>query len=286
MKTIGIIAPSRHLGEYKDIFNFGVDRLRREGFNIVMAPNVYEVDNNSAGSIEQRIAGLDQILLNDDIDVVMCTLGGDSANHLLDRIDWSVYSKLNKILIGYSDVTHLLLAFQKKTDLKLYYGPHIKDISSLTNESFGVLTTFIDTGGLLWPDDFQVVRSGKVIGELYGGNLFVVNNMLATDYVDDFSGRVLFWEDVDDGLSAVEYQLYQMRLHGVFSRIKGMMVGNVVGDDIDNNNLAEIILDAARGFDFPIVKVDWFGHEVNDFRVVPYGGKVMIDIVEDKLELM
>ncbi|MBU1104626.1 hypothetical protein KJ664_01855 [Patescibacteria group bacterium] len=35
-------------------------------------------------------------------------------------------------------------------------------------------------------------------GCLIGGNLFVINNLLATKYKPNLEGSLLFWEDVDE----------------------------------------------------------------------------------------
>ena len=53
-------------------------------------------------------------------------------------------------------------------------------------------------------------------GKLVGGNLFVINNLLPTKYSPIYDRCILFWEDINEGLSSIEYQLYQLHLSGVF----------------------------------------------------------------------
>jgi len=68
----------------------------------------------------------------------MSTIGGMNSNSLLPYIDYEAFKKNPKIIIGYSDVTAILLAIYEQTVINTYYGPALV-------VSFGELSPFVDS---------------------------------------------------------------------------------------------------------------------------------------------
>ena len=66
----------------------------------------------------------------------MSTIGGMNSNSLLPYIDYEAFKKDPKILIGYSDMTAILLAVYAQTGISPYYGPALV-------ASFGELEPFL-----------------------------------------------------------------------------------------------------------------------------------------------
>ena len=67
----------------------------------------------------------------------MASIGGNNTNSILPYIDYDYLKAHPKIIIGYSDVTALLLAIYAKTGLVTFYGPAV-------TSSFGELPPFVD----------------------------------------------------------------------------------------------------------------------------------------------
>ena len=53
----------------------------------------------------------------------MSTIGGSNSNSLLPYIDYDALRVDPKIIVGYSDVTAILLAVYAQTGLQTFYGP-------------------------------------------------------------------------------------------------------------------------------------------------------------------
>ena len=64
-------------------------------------------------------------------------------------------------------------------------------------------------------------KIGQADGELIGGNLAVMCATLGTNYQPDFEGKILFLEDIDEYLYAIDRLLWQLKFAGVFHHIKG-----------------------------------------------------------------
>ena len=71
------------------------------------------------------------------IKCIMATIGGMNSNSILPYIDYEAFKRNPKIIIGYSDVTAILLAIYAKTGINTYYGPALV-------ASFGELPPFVD----------------------------------------------------------------------------------------------------------------------------------------------
>jgi muramoyltetrapeptide carboxypeptidase len=57
------------------------------------------------------------------VDAIFAIRGGYGAAQLLDRIDYDLLRKSPKIFLGYSDITAMHLAIQKRAGLVTFHGP-------------------------------------------------------------------------------------------------------------------------------------------------------------------
>lgn len=288
--TIGIIAPSRKIEGFKKQIDDGVKILKQMGYRTKFSKNFNKEYYQSAGTVQDRIDDLHTMFSDPNIGAIFCALGGDSCNQLLSHIDYELIRNNPKIFIGFSDVTHLCLALNKKSSLMTFHGPSLKDLPKLTERSLLFLNEQLSGNGLTgnFPPDLEVIKPGKVYGPLVGGNLFVLNALVSSEYMPKIDDKILFWEEIDDNLSAVEFQLYQLRLTGVLERISGMVVGHIDKPECSKEKsrpLSEILLDITRDNKFPIIKVDYFGHNVSDFYSMPIGSTASIDTQNKLFEL-
>lgn len=122
-------------------------------------------------------------------------------------------------------------------------------------------------------------------GELIGGNLSLIKNLVAGKYKVDFKDKILFIEEL--GLESppdlVSNHLYYMKQNGVFDKIQGIWLGNYDG----SVRIEQILLDTLEGeYHFPIVKSNNFGH-IDKKTVIPIGTMAKIDTYADtKIELV
>ena len=124
-------------------------------------------------------------------------------------------------------------------------------------------------------------------GELIGGNLSLIKNLVAGKYKVDFKDKILFIEEL--GLESppdlVSNHLYYMKQNGVFNKIKGLWIGNYEHES--KIQLEKIILDVLENnYNFLIIKSNNFGH-IETKTVIPIGTKAIINTDEkDKIKLI
>jgi muramoyltetrapeptide carboxypeptidase len=288
--TIGIIAPSREIVEYERDIEVAAKCFEEMGFRIALGKNIRARYELSAGTAAQRLDDLHSMFVDKTIKAVFCALGGSSSNQLLANIDYSLIKENPKIFVGFSDITHLLLAFYSKTSLVNFYGPSIKDFAALTTEAkeflISLLTDIHNPPSL--PRKMEIIKSGAATGIMLGGNLFVINSLLDTPYKPDLDGKILFLEDIEDDASPdIEFELDRLRLAGTFNNISGLIIGNIARvKRARNRPLEEIILEFTRDKSYPIIKVDYFGHSINNFFAIPNGVSAYLNTEERCFKLL
>ena len=291
--TIGVIAPSRPIHNIKKEIEAGILALERMGFKIKRGAHLESHLYYSAGTPEERVADLHAMFADSEVKAVICATGGSSANQLLELIDFELIKNNPKIFLGYSDITVLLLSIYKKTGTPVFYGPTIYEMSMLTPRSKNFLFLMLGKGSsaLEYPQEGKVIRGGKASGKLVGGILLEVESLMGTKYMPDFDGAILFWEEVNSSPAMLDFYLQALRLAGAFEKISGMIVGHLsecVDKKYPNDNrpIEEIILERTKGFDFPIMKVEYFGHDINDFYPLPIGENISMDGESGKITII
>ena len=105
---IGIFAPSNPaLGEKTpETYRF----LESKGIEVYEHPQVRKITGHTAGSIEERVGALHELVSDKTIDILMTFWGGQNTNELLPYLDYELIKTNTKPIVGYSDTTALLLA--------------------------------------------------------------------------------------------------------------------------------------------------------------------------------
>jgi len=283
-ETIGIVAPSRPIYNIKKEIADGIKIIQSRGFLVKESKFINKKDYYSAGSVAERVADLHEMFFDSKIKAIICATGGATASQLLEDLNFGLIKNNPKIFMGYSNITALLLAINKKTDSITFYGPNIRELSFLTKNAQNFIFNIFEGKEkvFIYPKTGKVIKPGNTTGKLIGGLLNGINSLLGTPYEPNFVGKILFWEEVGLCPAMIDLELQQLRLAGVFGKINGMIIGHLA-DCVDkkypqdNKSIEKIILERTKGFDFPIMKVDYFGHDVKNFYCLPIGANASLD---------
>lgn len=122
LPRFGICAPSSYARPEK--FLPGLEKLRALGHELIVHPQAHGRldDTQLAGTPQDRVAALYDLMADSRVDIVLTAAGGNGALQLVDKID---YTRLTKPIIGYSDTTALLTAAFAKTGRVQYHGPAV-----------------------------------------------------------------------------------------------------------------------------------------------------------------
>ncbi|MFH1971745.1 MAG: LD-carboxypeptidase [Patescibacteria group bacterium] len=279
--TIGVITPSGNIYRDKKQIQDGIKILEKEGFKILFGSCFNGKYKKTSGVPLARAKEINSMFENKKVKAIFCSEGGDTANQVVDLINYDLIKKNPKILVGYSDICHILLSIYKKTGLVSYYGPNISTLSKISSKSKKHLFNMLKGDQIIFPK-YSVIKEGKSEGLLIGGNLFVFNFMNKSKYNIDCRGKILFWEEIDDSVASVEYQLYQLQISGILEQLSGMIVGHISKPKRKLIYYKNILMNLTKSYDYPIIELNYFGHDINKLYTLPLGVNAKIDTKGNK----
>lgn len=275
--TIGVMSPSSYVD--KEDIDAGVAVLEQRGFKVYVHPQTFERHNQSAGTVEQKVAALHALAEDDTIKAVIFAGGGNRALHILDSIDFDLIRKHPKIYMGFSDCTVLLNAIYARTGLVTFHGPIIKRLTKNPELDFNLrlLTGAEKTIPL---DGSRIIKGGSAQGTLIGGNFSAFRRLIGTTEMPDATGAILFLEDIGEELSRIDADLCFYKRSGIFDNIHGLIFGQFsdmkdtgrpFGFTFDN-----IVAEHTADLNIPVLMDAPFGH-AKGLPVFPVGATVKLD---------
>ena len=134
---------------------FAIDLLSSKGYRVVLSHHLYEKQGYLAGNDESRLHDLHEMFNDKEIKAVLCARGGYGTLRLLDKIDYDLIQNNPKIIVGYSDITALLLAIYRKTGLITFHGPVLRDLSEKKEKNINIFCDFVSTGIFMGPGSIK-----------------------------------------------------------------------------------------------------------------------------------
>lgn len=294
---VGIVSPASPISDHSKIER-GVRYLESLGYRVLVGDNTVKTVGYLAGTDSERVADLHSMIRNKSVKAIICVRGGYGTPRLLHLIDYALIARNPKILVGYSDITALELAIWRKSRLITFQGPMLgvdfsDKVDPFTEEMFWRLVTSGATPGMVALPPNPVVKAlfpGKVKGRLLGGNLALVVSIIGTLYQPDFSGSVLFIEDIGEEPYRVDRMLMQLRHALVFSRVRGVLAGQFTEctpKDLSQPSLTldEVLAETAQAACVPFLTNLPFGH-VDQKMTLPVGLKVSVNVDTGTLEFL
>ena len=282
-KTIGLIAPAGAVK--KESIQEAIDICKSNGFDIVESSHLYSKDRHYSGTIQNRTNDINDFLNDDNIDIIYAARGGSGSPMLLDKINWQLWQKTAKPLIGFSDITALQLALYTKTGLPSLSGmgmtTHFKN-NVYQKLNFDILNGKKSiTQDDLKNNNIKIEKKGEFTGTLIGGCLTMITTLIGTEYLPNDENIILIIEDVNEPLYVIERNLFHLKQIGFLDKVKGLILGKFTNKDekIDVWNECGYLFDnlEVAVSNFP------YGH-VRNSVAVPIGVKATISTSPFKLE--
>jgi len=276
---VALVAPAGVIRRKEDL-DRACENVQSFGWTPIVGANVRRRVGYLAGTDEERLADLNSALRDDEIDAVWCIRGGYGSMRLLDRIDYDALVRRPRPVIGFSDVTAIHSAIQRRTGLITFHGPTARArIPEFARESLRrALVEQADSCGLAAGG--RTVASGRAVGRLIGGNLALVTALMGTPYAFDFNEAILVIEDIGEAVYRIDRMLRQLVLAGALERCAALVTGDfrppkeeVSGD---NRALADVIAEAAGSAGIPCISGAPFGHISNQWTI-PLGARAELD---------
>jgi muramoyltetrapeptide carboxypeptidase len=248
--TLMIVAPAGPV-EHKD-FDLGLQRIRNRGYRVKMRDDMFAVEGYLAGTDDRRAEELTEAFLDPEVDAVITARGGYGVMRILDRLDYEKIREHPKALFGFSDITALHAALNRRAGIVSFHGPG--PASGLGKEKpptdFTVkylLRALEDDGQerdytIDVPESVAKVQAygkGKAHGRLTGGNLSLISALEGTPYAIDTKDAILLIEDVNEAPYRIDRMLRQLKLGGKLDEIKGAVLGHFTTEYVREDKLTD-----------------------------------------------
>lgn len=288
--TIGVIAPSKPFTEEKklELDNF-IYYMNEQGMKVELSKNFYACGIYGAGNPQKRADDINSMFANKKINAIWCLQGGDNANQTLDLINYDIVKNNPKIFIGKSDIDVLLLTLNKKTNLITFHScdPKIgrgKELDFDYTKKWFEKRLFEKSSEIEPSEEWTCINKGQTEGKILGCNLISVLKLAGTEYFPDFKDSILFVETYKSRPTEIIYQIAQFEQIGIFNKVKGIVIGHNFEFESDDFKVEEIIKDILTKYDFPILKINEFGH-YQPHSFLPIGTKINLDATNKKITI-
>lgn len=279
--TIGVVAPSDPvIGKSIEEIKRAREIIEKLGFKVIFSEHLFSNTFGYSASPQEKAQDINQMFRNKEIKMIWCAKGGENSNTIFEYLDYETIKQNPKIICGYSDITSITNMITEKTGMITYSGTNFKTVATdETDFSLKeVLERFANGNTKLGTiEDYTVLREGRAEGKLIGGNLCLTHGMVSGKYAIDFTGKILFIEELGfetDPALASNF-LYYMKQNEVFEKINGLWIGNYEHET--GIPLEKIVLEVLQDhYQFPIIKSNNFGH-IEQKIVIPIGTKAKID---------
>lgn len=289
--TVGLVCPSKAVDEKLEI-QIAQEALQALGFKVKLGKHLTSRRGHLAGTDSERASDINNMFADKDIKAIICLSGGSGAARILPLLNYQLIRDNPKVLLGFSDITALHNAIHAQTGLVTFHGPNAS--SSWTAFNVDQFQRVFFERELMHYQNVRVaeddlvqrqnrtitISSGKARGELIGGNLSVLTALAGSPYLPDFSGKILFLEDVEEAPYRIDRMLSTLKLMGALDKIAGFMFGACVDCRPIGGygwlTMEEIFNDHIKPLNIPAYRGAMIGHIRQQF-IVPIGGKIEMD---------
>lgn len=300
--TIGFVAPSfgASIEPYKSRFENALKVFSDMGYKVKTGPNCYAGEGIGISNTPQNCAKeLNEYYLAKDNDVLMAVGGGELMCEILEYVDFEAFAKAEpKWYMGYSDNTNMTYLLATLADTASIYGPcaatfGMRKWHKAIQDSFDVLSGKMTavSGYDMWelegfdseldPIAEYNLTEKKILrrfpdrdtafsGRLLGGCIDCLVTLLGTkfDKTKEFcekyknDGIIWFIEACDLNVFSIRRAIWQMKMAGWFSYVKGFIVGRpgIFGEDMMGLDQYKAITDLLSEYDVPIIMDVDLGH--------------------------
>lgn len=287
---LGLVAPASPIYSSTQ-FDEMISSLEKLGYVLKLGKHVKDRNGYLAGKDKDRAQDVMTMFSDPEVDAILCTRGGWGCNRILPLLDFDVIKSNPKPFIGFSDITSLHMAIQHKAGLVTFHGPVGK--SEWNPFTVNAWENVLMDGGktkFTIPDDQTdsfVINSGIASGKLLGGNLTVLTSMIGSEYLPDFSGAILFLEDVGEDVYRIDRMLTQLKLAGILDQINGFVFGKCTNCDAGENSLTlkEVFDDHISLLDIPAFYGAMISHEDKNITL-PVGIQASINANDKSIRLL
>lgn len=278
--TIGVAAPCARFDHGK--LQQGIACLEDLGFRVHVPQGIYRKKRYLAGDDHSRAGIVNQLFADPGIKGIISARGGFGAMRILEHLDWELIKGNPKLFMGFSDNTAIITALIQEAGLAAVHGPNLVSLVDTLPENLTRFYQTITAGPRdIILDHGDCLRPGQARGFLTGGNMATLNHLIGTRFEPDFNGSILFLEDVGEPAYKIDRMLFQMKMAGLFSGVRGVVTGSF--ENCENPEYIPLIIsEIFDEYKIPVLMGLDSGHSAVNLSLA-MGERVLLDATGAKL---
>ncbi len=298
---VGVVDPASATWDPMDV-DVVVESLAALGLKAKLGAHLMDRRGYLAGRDEDRAADVMAMFADPDVDAVHALRGGWGCARLLPHLDFDAIARNPKILLGYSDITALLLPVVARGGFVTFHGMNGASEWNRFNVDWfrrvlmqGEAVTMTNprtTGDLLAPveDRIRTITPGRAQGRLLGGNLTVLTTIIGSGLLPDFADAILFIEDVQEAPYRIDRMFMQLKLAGILDQVRAVVWGRCTkcspGEgSFGSLTISDILDDYLKPLEVPAWEGAQIGHIARQF-IVPLGVQAEVDAARGSIRLL
>ncbi|WP_404451040.1 LD-carboxypeptidase [Virgibacillus necropolis] len=290
--TIGVTAPSSGVEpELHDMFKQACIRSEERGYPVVCGETVWTQDKAKSAYAQVRAKEFNKMMQDENIDIIIPPWGGEILIEIMDKLDFDSFQK--KWVLGYSDISVLLLATTLKTGMATAHGTNFVDLrgeysdettamwekvlSTIEGESITQYSS--DKFQKTWdhenlsPVVFHLTEQTEwktlsgdyatLKGRLLGGCIDIIRHLIGTPYgnihrfqKESINSEPILWyfENCQLNTTDLRRTLIQMKLADWFDNCSGVIFGrSSANKTVENYDVEEVYKNLEQELNIPII---------------------------------
>ena len=286
---IAIVSPAKKIPAER--VENAVNIFESWGLRTLTGKNVLAKNNYFAGTDEERAADFQEMLDDREVKAIVCARGGYGTVRIIDRLDFTNFSKNPKWIVGFSDITALHSHIARNYQVETIHAPMPLDYLDEDDESVESLRKILFGEPVLHEfATHELSLSGQANAEIVGGNLSVLYSLNGSVSEIDTDKKILFIEEVGESLYHFDRMIRSLKRAGKFENLHGLVIGHLsrMKDNKDatafNKSAENIVLEAVKDHDFPVCYGFPSGHEKKNMAFI-HGRTVSLSVAKEKSRL-
>lgn len=275
VKNIACIAAGSYPGSAG--YRKGIELLKQAGYNVKVMPHAFEkpVKGKVSAKLEHRVKDFMDAWLDKNIDMILCIRGGRGCGDVMQAIDWNKLPPRPELYVqGYSDVTMILCALQKRNYGHPVAGPMVGAMQGLVPDALKAMRN-MHHNQQVGPVKVAPIVKGDCEGLPLAGLLSRFAWVVKTSDRPIVKDRIIFIESVSANIEQIRNYFQTLLDEKFFDGAAGVVFCCFTKTNSDKATVDALLKEVAPKLGVPVYMNFPFGHR-NISYTIDYSRKAVI----------
>ena len=238
-ETIAVVAPASSVEA--EALKKGLKEIESRGFKTHLPLPVCKGEEPedckfTSASAKARAEAFMEMVLDPQISAIFSARGGYGSAHILELLDFKKITQARKAVVGYSDITVLLSSILERSAVPSIHGPTVATEFARCEETYAlksVESLFSLLSGQVEKSQISlepVLAAGELEGDLFVGNLSMLQTLMGTTFEPKLDGMILLLEDISEPAYRVHRALHHLKSSGKLNNLRGLVLGRFTNE--------------------------------------------------------